>query len=280
MALGPGGGAVLGSPVHLHKALLNLVLNGVEACQGGGTVVIETARRTVETSLTGFEEVPPGEWCVVSVQDDGAGVPQRELGRIFEPFFTRKTMGRSGSGLGLTVVWNAIKDHSGYIDVRTMAPGTRFDLYLPATHQTLVPTSDEAVLDDLLGDGQMVLVVDDEPGQREITGAMLRRLGYRAAAAGSGDEALSWLAQHRAAVVVLDMVMDSGPSGREIYRRILERHPGQRAIIASGFSQSEDVRATLAMGASENLKKPFSLVELGSALRTALDHPGADESPS
>jgi signal transduction histidine kinase/ActR/RegA family two-component response regulator len=279
MALGPVGGLVVGSPVHLHKALLNLTLNAAEACRERGTVVIETALRTLDQPLSGFEEIPAGEWCLVSVQDDGPGVGRDELQRIFEPFYTRKTMGRSGSGLGLTVVWNAIKDHSGFVDVRVMAPGTRFDLYLPRTQQSLDHDAKEAAVDDLLGDGETVLVVDDEPDQREIAGAMLRRLRYRPITVESGEAAVEWIAKHRADVVILDMVMDPGLSGRQTYQAILRHRSEQPAIIASGYSDTDDVRATLGMGAAELLKKPYSLVELGCALRTALGRSEGHGSP-
>lgn len=267
--LAPGVGTARCSPHHLDKTLLNLVINGAEACEREGLVVLSTSRRQLVDPLSGFEVVPSGEWCVVSVEDNGIGIEREELQRIFEPFVTRKVMGRSGSGLGLMVVWNSVKDQGGFIDVTSSAGGTRFDLYLPATREQVASAADDD-LSAVHGAGESVLVVDDDPGQQEITVAMLARLGYDPAAVASGESAVAWVSDHPVDAVVLDMVMEPGISGRETYRRILEHRPGTPAVIASGYSASEEVAATLRMGASAVIRKPFSLVELGRALRSAL----------
>lgn len=124
---------VAGSPIQLYKAVMNLVMNAVEALPEGGRVLIATENRRLTKGLRGFEDVGTGDYAVVIVSDNGIGIASEDLEKIFEPFFTKKKMGRSGSGLGMAVVWGAVKDHKGYIDVRTaVGEGTTFTIFLPA----------------------------------------------------------------------------------------------------------------------------------------------------
>lgn len=128
---------VRGSPIQLYKVVMNLVLNAVEALPEEGRVLIKTETRRLSKGLRAFEDVPAGDYAVLTVADNGLGIASEDLEKIFEPFFTKKKMGRSGSGLGMTVVWGAVKDHNGYIDVRS-APGkgTTFTIFLPALRQS------------------------------------------------------------------------------------------------------------------------------------------------
>jgi len=127
---------VLGSPIQLYKIVMNIVLNAAEAVPEDGRVLISTQERLLEKSLRGFEDVPAGRYAVIRVADSGIGIAPEDLEKIFEPFFTKKKMGRSGSGLGMAVVWGAVKDHNGYIDVRsTVGKGTTFTIFLPATEE-------------------------------------------------------------------------------------------------------------------------------------------------
>ena len=124
---------VLGSPIQLYKVVMNLVMNAVEALPEQGRVLIATENRSLDKALRGFEDVSAGDYAVVSVSDNGVGIAPEDLEKIFEPFFTKKKMGRSGSGLGMAVVWGAVKDHKGYIDVRSaVGKGTTFTIFLPA----------------------------------------------------------------------------------------------------------------------------------------------------
>lgn len=264
--LGPDLLAVLGSPVHLRKSLANLVLNAVEALEAGGRVRITTENRQVPQ----HEEVPAGEYVLLTVEDDGPGIRREDLGRIFEPFFTKKVMGRSGTGLGLAVVWNTVQDHHGHIQVHSDEQGTRFEIFLPATRtapEAEMPAEGATVP---RGRGERVLVVDDEEAQRDIASAMLRALGYDSQAAASGEEAVDLLAREPFDLVLLDMIMPQGWSGRETYERMLEVRPGQKAIIASGYAETEDVRETQRRGAAAFLRKPYRLATLATAMRAAL----------
>ncbi|WP_456386922.1 PAS domain S-box protein [Desulfolithobacter sp.] len=258
------------SPVHVSKSLMNLVLNAAEAVDVTGSVVVSTGSRYV-----GGHEVDAslgeGEYVVIRVQDSGSGIAPEDRERIFEPFYTRKVMGKSGTGLGLAVVWNTVQDHGGSVVVESTDQGACFSLYFPASNENTAVRSDSVALEDLHGHGELILVVDDEEIQRDITRQMLQFLGYTVHVVPSGEEAVSWLRSRSAALVLLDMIMDPGINGRETFARILEIHPAQKAVIVSGFSQSEEVGKTQDMGAGMLLRKPFTLQELGLAIRQALN---------
>lgn len=227
---------VLASPVQLSKALMNLVANAVEAQLVPGEVTVATANRYVDQPLQGFETVSEGEYVVLAVQDTGVGIADADRRRIFEPFFTKKRLGRSGTGLGMSVVWSTVKDLDGFIDIHsTEGKGTRFDLYIPVTRQEIAEVTRRLTIDDYRG-SERVLVVDDVAEQREIAASMLGKLGYTVATVSSGEEALVHLQKETIDILVLDMVMDPGIDGCETYRRIIEQYPGQKAIVASGFS--------------------------------------------
>ena len=117
-----------GSHVHIRKVLMNLVSNAAEAIEGSGIITISTMNRYLDRPLRGYDDVNIGEYVVLSVSDDGSGISSDDLERIFEPFYTKKFMGRSGTGLGLAVVWNIMLDHKGYIDVKSSENGTTFEV--------------------------------------------------------------------------------------------------------------------------------------------------------
>jgi len=262
---------VQGSPVHLRKTLMNLVSNAAEAQPDGGSVRVYTVNRYVDRPIRGYENVREGEYVVLGVSDDGAGIAREDLGRIFEPFYTKKVMGRSGTGLGMAVVWGTVQDHRGYIDLTSgEGTGTTFELYFPVAREALVNPRIRMPVDDFMGDGQVVLVVDDVEEQREIATRMLRRLNYEVVTASSGEDALAYMRGNRADVLVLDMIMDPGMDGLETYREVCRLHPGQKAVVASGFAENERVREAQGLGAGEYVKKPYTLEVIGVALKRTL----------
>lgn len=263
---------IKGSPVHLGKALLNLVSNAAEAIEGRGQVVIRTQNRHLELPLPGCADMKEGDYVVLSVADTGGGIAAADMGRIFEPFFTKKTMGRSGTGLGLTVVWGTVKDYQGHIDVQSEeGRGSTFTLYFPATREEMKKTAEDGSIVDYMGSGETILVVDDVREQRELAAVMLEGLGYRVEAAAGGKEAVEWIRSRKADLVILDMIMEPGIDGMETYRRILEIYPGQKAIIVSGFSETDRVRKAQEMGAGEFVLKPYILERIGLAVRRELE---------
>ena len=260
-----------GSSAHLAKTFMNLLNNAVEANLVKGTVTITTRNRYVDRPLDAFERVAEGEYTVLSVADTGIGIAAQDLKRIFEPFYSRKKLGKSGTGLGMTLVWSTVKDHGGFIDARSAeGVGSVFDLYFPATRESVPAAAEPQALEDCLG-SESVLVIDDVPEQREIAAAMLEKLGYAVHAVASGETAVEYLKRHKADILVLDMILEPGIDGCETYRRILRIHPGQKAIIVSGFSESELVKETQGWGAGEYIRKPYSLVRIARALRAELD---------
>jgi PAS domain S-box-containing protein len=259
---------IKGSPIHLRQTVMNLVSNAAESESTCVRIVTRNHR------VTGSAEAgapAAGEYVCLAVTDDGVGISEAEVSRIFEPFYTKKVMGRSGTGLGMSVVWGTVQDHDGFIEVSSeKGSGAVFTLYFPATREAPREGMSALSLDILRGKGESVLVVDDVADQREIAGSLLATLGYSPTAVGSGEAALAHLRRHPADAILLDMIMEPGMDGLETYRRIQEIRPGQKAVIASGFSETGRVKAALKLGASAYIRKPYSLKELGAAMKKCL----------
>jgi len=259
------------SKIHITKALMNLVINASESTKGSsGTVTISTMNRYLDEPLKGYEQVHRGEYTVLIVSDDGPGIASEDLDRIFEPFYTKKKMGRSGSGLGLAVVWNTIQDHKGYKDVKSSHKGTVFELYFPAERNKITPGKKPLSLADYTGNKEKILVVDDEAQQRDIAFRLLTELNYHAATVSSGELAIEYIKRESFDLIVLDMVMPEGINGRETYEAVIKIRPGQKAIIASGYAKTKEVKMAQALGAGKYLKKPYILEKLGMAVKEEL----------
>jgi len=264
--------SIKGSPVHLNKTLMNLVSNAAEAISGRGEVVIRTENRYLDRPILGYDDMREGDYAVLTVSDTGKGIAPADLEKIFEPFYTKKVMGRSGTGLGLTVVWGTVKDHRGYIDVQSKEEkGSIFSLYFPITREEPAKTQEAASPAIYHGKGESLLVVDDVKEQRELAMSMLTGLGYRVACVSSGEEAVDYLKANTSDLIVLDMIMDPGIDGLETYRRILKIRPGQKAIIVSGFSETDRVRKAQSLGAGAYVRKPYVKEKIGLAIRKELD---------
>ncbi len=263
-----------GSSIHLEKTFLNLVYNAAEAMPHGGTLTIRTRKEYLDRPVSGYDEVREGDYALLSVADTGEGISSDDLKRIFEPFYTKKVMGRSGTGLGLAVVWGTVKDHDGYINVESEeGKGTVFTLYFPVTHEEMPPEPASVSTAEYMGNGESILVVDDVKEQREMAAKILMNLNYRVAALPSGEEAVEYLKQHAVDLVVLDMIMDPGMDGLDTYMKMLKIHPRQKAIIVSGFSETERVGKALELGAGTCVKKPYVVETLGLAVRKTLAAP-------
>jgi CheY-like chemotaxis protein len=276
---------ILGSPVHLSKTVMNLISNAAEAMLDGGEIVITTANRHEDMPKNGFDDIDAGDYATLTVQDTGIGISQEDLERIFEPFYTKKSMGRSGTGLGMAVVWGTVKDHRGFIDIKSEeGKGTTIMLYFPVTRREFNKEVDLVSWESLKGHGESILVVDDVKEQREIASEILEKLGYTVATVSSGEEAVSFVHERSADLMVLDMIMDPGIDGLETYQKVLEIKPSQKAIIASGYSESirvkeaqsgysESIRVKEAqrLGAGAYVKKPYLMVKFGRAVRAELD---------
>jgi PAS domain S-box-containing protein len=262
---------ILGSPVHLSKTVMNLVSNAAEAMLDGGKIIIHSENRHEDKNKNAFDEIGRGDYVTLTVEDTGIGMAPEDIERIFEPFYTKKSMGRSGTGLGMAVVWGTVKDHRGFIDIKSKeGKGTAITLYFPVTRQELIKDADLVSLEEIMGQGESILVVDDVKEQRQIASEMLEKLGYNVTTVDSGEAAVNHMHHHPADLMVLDMIMDPGIDGLETYRQITAIYPGQKTIIASGYSESERVKAAQQMGAGPYIKKPYLLERLGRAVKTEL----------
>jgi len=263
---------ISGSPIHLTKTVMNLVSNAAEASVDQGIIRIKTENRYIDTPIKGYEDIQEGDYVVLTVADNGIGISDEDINRIFEPFYTKKVMGRSGTGLGMAVVWGTVKDHNGAIDVSsTPQQGTTVTILLPATTACRIQSRDPETIDDLMGDGQRILVIDDIQEQRQIATDMLTRLGYQVESVESGEAAIDHVRRQSVDLLLLDMIMEPGIDGLETYRRIIDFFPGQRAVITSGFSESERVQETRRLGAGAYVKKPYRFETLAKAVKSVLE---------
>ena len=263
---------IKGSPIHLGKTIMNLISNAAEAISDEGEVAIHTENLYLDKPIRGFDDMLEGDYAVLSVSDTGHGISSQDISKIFEPFYTKKAMGRSGTGLGLAVVWGTMKDHNGYIDVQSEeGKGTTFTLYFPVTREEPEKIVKTISPDSYMSKGESILVVDDMKGQRELAMSMLERLGYQVDAVTSGEEAIEFIKKKKTDLIVLDMIMEPGIDGAETYRRILEINPGQKAVIVSGFSETDRVKKVQEMGAGTFVRKPYLMEKIGFAIRKELD---------
>jgi len=264
---------VRGDPTQLQQVLLNLCVNARDAMPQGGTLTLRLENQALEREP---ERVHPkakaGPYVVLSVEDTGVGIPEELLDKIFDPFFTTKPVGQ-GTGLGLATVLGIVESHGGFVLVESqVGRGSTFSVYLPALPQ-------EQATDPALkpskparrGQGQRILVVDDEPAVREITAALLRMHGYEPVLAADGQEALSILEQGggqiRAVITDLMMPRMDGPTFLRALQRIA---PGLPAISITGLGEEARVAEARAAGAQINLGKPFKAEQLLSSLERVL----------
>jgi CheY-like chemotaxis protein len=264
---------ISGSHVHLSKTVMNIMSNAIEAIEGSGRVTVSTKNRYIDKPVTGYDYIEEGDYVVFTVSDTGIGISKEDMERIFEPFYTKKVMGRSGTGLGMAVVWGTVKDHKGYIDVQSIVgKGTTFKLYFPVTRVKLVKEESPSSIKEYMGKGETILIVDDVYEQREIASRMMKKLGYNVTSVSSGEKAVNYLKHHRVDLMILDMIMEPGIDGLETYRQILELYPDQKAIIASGFSETDKVKEAQRLGAGTYIKKPYKIEKIGTIVRAELDN--------
>lgn len=266
--------AIRGSESQLARAVGNLLRNAVEAIDERGEIVVKTRSEHVATTTQRYEAIPAGHYAVLTVADDGCGIEPRDLGRVFEPFFTRKRAREScGSGLGLAIVHSVVKEHDGFIDVVSMpGKGTAFSLYFP-----LVPAVRDVPAPSPVPPQRRakILVVDDEAIQLHTCHRVLAHLGYAVDTAESGSRAyeiFSQAAQGGASpydLVILDVVLGERLDGLQIFELIRGLFPRQKAILASGHAPGE--RAELAgQKGLVWLAKPYTIEALSRVVERVL----------
>ena len=176
------------------------------------------------------------------------------------------------TGLGMSVVWNTVNDHKGHIKVDSIeGKGTSFSLYFPMTDKKPTQPKPQVSIDEYTGKGESILVVDDMEEQRKIASKIFSDLGYSVITASSGEEALEYIKNRPADLVILDMIMGSGMDGLDTFKKMIELHPKQKAIIISGFEETNRVKEAQILGAGAYVKKPFLIETVALAVRAELD---------
>ena len=263
------------SAQQLHKILLNLIGNSLEVVDGQGLIQIITENCTfihpLTTDLTG---AGAKEYVKLTVADNGPGIKAEDLDSIFDPFYTTKVMGKSGTGLGLSIVWNIVQDHKGWIEIKDNKPGAVFEIYLPATLEAASPHQDCGSAYSLRGNGETILLIDDQQEQNELMEKVLDSMGYTPYSVTSGEAGLAFLQNQPVDLVLLDMMMGDGLNGRETYERILQMYPQQKAIVISGYAKNEEIAKIKALGVTEFIEKPVTLDKIGHAVKKVLMQPG------
>ncbi len=251
---------IIGDPTQLHQVLLNLCVNARDAMPRGGTLTISGENVHVDAHYAAFApESKPGPYVMIEVEDTGTGMPPKTLEKIFDPFFTTKELGK-GTGLGLSTTLGIVKSHGGFLRVYSEpGQGTKFKIYLPASTEASATAINEPEAEMPHGNGELVLVVDDEAAVRQITRQTLEAYGYRVLLANDGAEAVAIFGErHREIDIVLtDMMMPimDGPATIQVLRRIEPRIP---IIAASGLSTSEHVSRATRLAIQHFLPKPYT----------------------
>jgi len=263
---------IVGDHTHLHQVLLNLCVNARDAMPLGGTLTLRAENIELDEKYMSVRaEGDPGMYVVFEVEDTGVGMIQEVLDRIFEPFFTTKEPGR-GSGLGLSTARSLVKSHRGFINVYSeVGKGTSFKIYLPACPSDLEMPTVEPVPSMPRGEGETVLVVDDEQLIREITRDTLEAYGYRVITASDGTEAVACYAQHLDTIaLVLTDIMMPYMDGYSTIKALQRIRPDVKVIATSGFAASDKMGDYSRLGINAFLHKPFSTEKLLSVVHDTL----------
>ena len=267
-ALHPDLWSALADPTQIELAVLNLAINARDAMEVGGSVTLETGNATVSYQERP-EEPPPGEYVVISVTDTGSGMTKEVLAKVFEPFFTTKEVGK-GSGLGLSQVLGFAKQSGGGMRIETrVGEGTSVKVYLPRAiaHENAENLDSVARAPSQHRTGAVILLVDDDSAVRDVTGSILRGLGYVVMEVGSGGAALDLLSQdNNIDLAVLDFAMP-GMNGVELARQVQTKRPHLPILFVTGYV---DTSALEKVGEERIIHKPFVDDELSEKVRLAL----------
>jgi len=254
----------------MEQVVMNLAVNARDAMLKGGTLTIDT--RAVEIADAGARlhpEARAGQFVCLSVTDNGCGMDAATQSHIFEPFFTTKEVGK-GTGLGLATVYGIVKQHEGWIEVASeVGQGTTFNIFFPASAEPVAAPAEETLpTAEVRGGNETILIVEDEPIVREMAQLILEEYGYRVLEAGNGVEALAVWEQHQDAIDLLltDVVMPEGMTGKELADKLSARQPKLKVLITSGYTAEEQIT-----GGTRFLQKPYNRQTLAQAVRDCLD---------
>lgn len=260
-------------PVQLQNAVLNLALNARDAMPNGGKLTIETSNARLDADYAARNaDVTPGDYVALSVSDTGTGMTPEVAARAFDPFFTTKDVGK-GSGLGLSMVYGFVRQSGGHVKIYSeLGSGTTVRLFLPRGHERRRTSGVSAGAAPLRTGHETILVVEDDADVRDLTVAMLRRLGYAVLFAADGAEALGLIAKGlRISVLLTDVTLPGGANGKALAQKVAEIVPSVQAIFMSGYAQSAIFGHGHLEPGVKLLQKPFTIEQLSEALRSVLD---------
>ncbi|PSB56959.1 histidine kinase [Chroococcidiopsis cubana SAG 39.79] len=262
--------SVSGDATQLHQVLMNLCVNARDAMPNGGTLTISAENFTADEHYARMNlEAKAGSYIVVTVRDTGQGMSLETQERIFEPFFTTKELGK-GTGLGLSTVMGIVKGHNGFIQVWSeLGRGTEFQVYLPAV--AVVEYYRQTEQDTPYGNGELILVVDDEAGVREATKTSLETFNYKVVTASDGIEAIATYAEHRDRIdlILIDMLMPA-MDGITTIRTIQKLNPQTKIIATSGLAAQDKFHGMTDIEVQAFLAKPYTAQELLQTMKQVL----------
>ncbi len=269
----PGTHIADADPAQIQQVVMNLAVNARDAMPGGGRLHIQLSDLSLSPGVTPpLPEIPDGDWIVLSVSDTGAGMPPEILAHIYEPFFTTKEVGE-GSGLGLSQVYGIVRQHQGFIDVTSkVGQGTTFVIYLPALRVDAKPTGELKSSHLPRGQGECILLAEDNPMVLDVLQRLLDALGYEVLTARNGREALKIYEETRKeiALVLTDMVMPQ-VGGLELYQMLRRRDPSVKVILISGYPLGDEMEFLRSARITGWIQKPPSLQQLAEVVRRAID---------
>jgi PAS domain S-box-containing protein len=264
---------IVGDPTNLHQVLLNLCVNARDAMPNGGSIHIKAENKIIDEQYSRMNlNAKPGRFVLLSVEDTGCGISPAVLEHIFEPFFTTKEVGK-GTGLGLSTVYSIIKSHGGFVNVYSeVGKGTTFSIYLPAAKETgdIKPKLEEPK-EMFLGQGELIMVVDDESSILQITRQTLETYGYQVITASDGTEAVANFASKKEeiALVLTDMMMPimDGPQTIKVLRKM---KPALKIIASSGLTGNGHVATDKELGVNAFIVKPYNAEKLLETVHSVL----------
>jgi PAS domain S-box-containing protein len=258
----------------LENALVNLAVNARDAMPGGGALTIETRNVTIGENFAGTNaDLPFGDYVLIAVSDNGTGIEKELIPRVFDPFFSTKETGK-GSGLGLSMVHGFVKQSRGDVSIYSeVGRGTTVRIYLPRSDSAAKDAAATSVKLSVVPSGtERILLVEDEPGVRQIGASVLRDLGYDVLEAEAADQALGLLQRHGGVdLLFTDIVMPGGMSGAELAREALHLYPKLKVLYTSGYTDNAMLEHGLLDNGNELLTKPYQKHELAQKVRAVLD---------
>jgi len=270
--LGANVWSAIADPTQLEAAITNLATNARDAMPGGGILTIATGNRHLdEDYAASHPEVVAGDYTLIEVTDSGTGIPAEVLARVFEPFFTTKDVGK-GTGLGLSMVYGFMKQSKGHVSVYSeLGVGTTFRLYLPRFGEAAVETvAASPEPEDLRGNGEIVLAVEDVDPLRKVVVRQLDELGYKVLTAQNADEAIVILTANHVDILFTDVILAGGATGFDLARVARQRWPNLKVVFTSGFPDTKLNTGSGPTNVGKLLGKPFRKEDLAKALKAAL----------